>query len=302
MVTAARWRPLQPGEPIGVVALSGPIRQSEETLLAAGLAGLETWGHPLLLPPNLDANTGYLAGNDSERLHGLERLLDQGARVLLASRGGYGVTRLLDHLPWSRLVEEQVCLIGYSDLTALLNPLVARGGVVQVHGPMVAAGLGHDGNRRRLQRLLNGRQSRQLFRFPPSAVVRPGRVSGVAVGGNLSMLCALLGTGFEPSFQGTVLFLEEVNEPLYRIDRLLTQLASSGRLNDVKAIIGGSLKGCRPVHERNHGWRRLLAQVSPAGSAVVVGLPFGHGARNHAFPVGASVTVDTATGQITWSC
>ena len=79
----------------------------------------------MLLPPNLEATNDYLAGSDSERVHGLEWLLDRGARVLLASRGGYGVTRLMERLPWSRLVSEQVCVIGYSDLTALLNPLVA---------------------------------------------------------------------------------------------------------------------------------------------------------------------------------
>jgi muramoyltetrapeptide carboxypeptidase len=167
---------------------------------------------------------------------------------------------------------------------------------------MVAAGLDRTRYRKRLQRLLQGELiGKQLFRFSKDSVVRHGSVTGVAIGGNLTMLCSLIGTGFEPCYDGAVLFLEEVNEPLYCIDRLLTQLARSGRLSGVKAVIGGSLIGCRPYAERNRRWSQLLAEVTPEQAPVVVGLPFGHGARNMAFPVGAQVRVDTETGQITWS-
>jgi muramoyltetrapeptide carboxypeptidase len=296
----AQLSTLQADEPIGIVALSGPVR--DEALLAKGLAGLQTWGHPLLVAPNITARDSYLAGDDDQRLQGLEWLLDRGARVLVCARGGYGVTRLLHRLPWSRLIRDEVCLIGFSDVTALLNPLVARGGVIQVHGPMVTVGLDRRRYRNRLQRLLGGElEGKQLFRFGRQPVIRHGAVSGVAIGGNLTMLCSLIGTGFEPDYEGAVLFLEEVNEPPYRLDRLLTQLARSGRLSGVKAIIGGSLKGCRPVVERNQRWPQLLAESSPNGAPIVVGLPFGHGARNLAFPVGALVRVDTEAGQITWS-
>jgi muramoyltetrapeptide carboxypeptidase len=296
----AQLRALQADEPIGVVALSGPVR--EERLYAAGLAGLKTWGHPLLVAPNVTARDGYFAGDDEQRLQGLEWLLDRGARVLVCARGGYGVTRLLHRLPWHRLVRDEICLIGFSDITALLNPLVARGGVIQVHGPMVAVGLGRARYRDRLRRLVSGKlRGKHLFRFGRQSVARHGSVSGVAIGGNLTMLCSLIGTGFEPDYDGAALFLEEVNEPLYRLDRLLTQLARSGRLSGVKAIIGGSLKGCRPVDERNQRWQQLLVEASPNGAPVVVGLPFGHGVRNLAFPVGAQVRVDTEAGEITWS-
>ncbi len=298
-MVASKWRPLQPGEPIGVVALSGPVQPEQ---LAAGIGRLEAWGHPVLVAPNVSARFDYLAGDDDSRLAGLQWVLDQGARSIVAARGGYGVTRLLHRLPWQRLVRDQICITGYSDLTALLNPLATMAGAVQVHGPMVAGGLEPKVNRRRLHRLLRGDlQGKTLFRFSSRSVVRPGRCSGVMVGGTLTMFTALIGTGYEPDYRGAVLLLEEVNEPLYRLDRLLTHLRRSDSLSHVKAIVGGNLLGCRPFRERDRIWRRLLAEAVPDDAVVLAGLPFGHGARNMAFPIGAEVEIDTGAGTIVWS-
>jgi muramoyltetrapeptide carboxypeptidase len=97
-----------------------------------------------------------------------------------------------------------------------------------------------------------------------------------------------------------VLFLEEVDEPLYRLDRMLTHLRASATLLKVKALIGGSLRGCRPAAARPERWRRLLLEVAPEGAPVVTGLPFGHGADNRAFPIGAVVELDTRRGRVTW--
>lgn len=293
-----RFNVLQPGEPIGVVALSGPIKADR---LDIGLEHLKSWRRPLIVAPNLRQRHGYLAGTDSERLAGLLWVLDRGARLVIAARGGYGVSRVLADLPWQRLVEQQICFVGFSDLCALLNPLVASAGAVQVHGPMVAAGLHRASERRRLLRLLQGElEGNVLFRFSSQAVVRHGTVSGVSMGGNLTILASLIGTPHEPDLTGGVLFFEEVNEPLYRIDRKLTQLRCSGRLKHVKALIGGTLRGCRPIPDRTMAWRRLLAEAAPPSAAVVVGLPFGHGAGNMAFPLGVEVEVDTHTGTVTW--
>jgi muramoyltetrapeptide carboxypeptidase len=120
------------------------------------------------------------------------------------------------------------------------------------------------------------------------------------LGGNLSVLISLIGTPWEPDFDGCILFLEEVNEPLYRLDRLLTHLRSSGRLRNVKALIGGSLRGCRPASERPDVWRRLLLEAAPECAPVVVDLPFGHAKANLAFPIGATVEIDTKALQIVW--
>jgi muramoyltetrapeptide carboxypeptidase len=292
--------PLAPGEPIGVVALSGPVESPDA--LAEGLRTLEGWGHRLVLAPNIRSRDHYLAGDDDARLEGLEWVLGQGARVVMAVRGGYGVTRILPALPLHRLAARGTCFVGFSDATALLNAMVAAGAAPQVHGPMVAAGLSRRPNGERLRSILEGQLTGAvLFRFTQRRVIRGGSCEGRAVGGNLSLLESLIGTPFEPDLEGAVLFLEDVGEPLYRLDRMLTHLRSSARLRDVKALICGSLRGCGPVRERTETWRRLVAEAAPADAAVVVDLPFGHSARNLAFPVGATVEVNTDAGLVSWS-
>jgi muramoyltetrapeptide carboxypeptidase len=285
-------------EPIGVVALSGPV---EQAALARGLEVLKSFGFPVVLASNLEQRVGYLAGSDEARLKGLIGVLDQGARVLIAARGGYGSGRLLKRLPWERLSRDCICFVGYSDITAVMNALVGRAGGTQVHGPMVAAGLEDGRNATRLAAVLRGDLiGARLLSFGPSQVLRPGRCVGRAMGGNLSMLCTLVGTPFAPSYEGSVVFLEDVGEALYRLDRMLTQLACSGTFRGVKALISGSLHRCSGTGPRSSSWRNLLLRVAPPDAAVIVGLPFGHGKTNIAFPIGASVEVDTDSGSVTW--
>jgi muramoyltetrapeptide carboxypeptidase len=291
------WTPLQPSEPIGVVALSGPV---DPVKLDAGLEILRSWGHPVIEAANTRRQELYLAGEDSERVEGVAEVLDSGARVIVAARGGYGSTRILAEIPWRELEEKRATFVGFSDLTAVLNPMAARG-VVQVHGPMVAAGLTSRHNAGRLRSLLEGElRGEVIYRLPKKSVVRPGHARGTAIGGNLALLTALVGTPWEPEFDGSVLFIEEVDEPLYRLDRMLTHLKGSGRLRTVKALIGGSLRGCRPAVERPDVWRRLLLEAVPEDVPVVVDLPFGHGAANLAFPLGATVEIDTKTKRVVW--
>jgi muramoyltetrapeptide carboxypeptidase len=167
---------------------------------------------------------------------------------------------------------------------------------------MVAAGFERKPNAHRLHELLLGRLvGRELFPIPAGCVLRHGAAEGTAVGGNLSLLSALMGTPWEPDLNGAVLFLEEVAEPPYRLDRLLTHLRSSASFGGVKALIGGSLRACRPKSAVLARWSELLLESVPETVPVIVGLPFGHGARNLAFPVGASVKIDTRRGAVSWS-
>lgn len=291
------WRSLEPGEPIGVVALSGPV---DSVRLDAGVTALRSWGHPVELASNLRDRCGDLAGSDDARLNGLVGLLDRGVRTLIAARGGYGATRLLDRLPWPRMRDERVRLVGFSDLTALLNPLSSA--TVQVHGPMAAAGLDRPGNARRLHDVLFGRLvGETLFQAPPAVVVRHGRASGRSVGGNLSLLTSLMGTPWQPDFDDRVLFLEEVAEPPYRLDRMLTQLIGCGVLARVSAVVCGRLHRCRPHRACTERWTERFLAATDDAVPVVVGLPFGHGAVNLAFPIGDRVTVDTRRNRVLWS-
>lgn len=292
------WQSLEPGEPLGVVALSGPVAPER---LQRGLAVLESWGHPLFLAPNLGSSSDYLAGADDERLAGLDRVLNQGARIVFAARGGYGITRIADRLPWDRLREDRVCFVGFSDLTAVNNHLVQSGGAPQVHGPMVGFGLDRPANAERLFSVLRGELvGEPLFRFGSQSVLRHGRVEGPSLAFNLTMLATLTGTPHEPDLEGSVLFLEEVGEPLYRLDRMLTHLRRSGKLRGVKALICGSLHRCKPARDRQRIWRELVLQAVTDDVVVVTDLPFGHGAANMAFPIGVSVGLDTSAGVLSW--
>jgi muramoyltetrapeptide carboxypeptidase len=254
----------------------------------------------LELAPNLTAREGYLAGHDEVRLDGLNRVLDSGVRDIVSARGGYGITRLLDRLPWDRLTADGVRFVGFSDLTALLNPLATE--VPQIHGPMAAAGMTRRSNSERLLDVLRGGLTGEvLFRFPEKSVLRHGSVSGRSAGGNLSLLSSLMGTRWEPDLTDRVLFLEEVSEPPYRLDRLLTHLRGSASFPRVKALICGTLHACRPRDECVRRWSEMVLEATANHVPVVIGLPFGHGASNLAFPIGVEVTVDTARGEVSWN-
>lgn len=289
---------MRAGARIGVFALSGP---PDAAALAAGIRRLEAAGFVVLRAANLDDRDAYLAGGDEARVAGLAGLLDDGVDVLLAARGGYGALRALPLLPWQRLREWGGWLVGFSDLTALHAAAAAHGLPATLHGPVTTTLTRHEPSTERLLALLGGRAPRRLFRVPASRVVRPGVARGVAVGGNLSVLAALTATRFEPDLGGVVLFLEDVGEPGYRLDRLLTHLRLSSRLDSVKALIAGRLARCaRGEPGWRERWRRLLDEAAPPGAVVIEGLPFGHGTANLPFPLGVEVTVDTRRGEISW--
>jgi muramoyltetrapeptide carboxypeptidase len=281
-----------------VFALSGP---PDRDALAAGIRRLEAAGLEVRRAANLEERNAYLAGADAARVAGLAGLLDEGVDVLLAARGGYGALRALPLLPWARLREWGGWLVGFSDVTALHAAAAVHGLPASLHGPMGTTLARHEASAVRLLALLRGEAPRRLFRVPPSRVVRPGVAHGVAAGGNLAVLTSLAGTPFAPDLGGAVVFLEDVGEAGYRLDRLLTQLRLSSRLDSVKALIVGRLARCaRGEPGWRERWRRLLDEAAPPGAVVVEGLPFGHGATNLAFPLGVEVTVDTRRGEVSW--
>lgn len=289
-------RPLRPGSAVGIMAPAGP---ASGAALRAGVRILEGWGLRVVRGPNTTGRRGYLAGDDEQRLAGVRTLLASGVEVLMAARGGYGTARLLADMPWDELRSWGGWVVGFSDLTALHCALAGRSfPVATLHGPMLTGLASDPVGRRRLQGWLTGQPPAVLFRFARERVVRGGRARGRAIGGNLSVLASLLGTPFEPPWPGSVLFLEDVGEPLYRLDRLLTQLRLASRLSAVTAVVAGTLVGCgRGEHAWRRRWRDLLAEAAP-NAVVVEGAAFGHGSRNLAFPLGAAVEVDTGTGTV----
>ncbi|MGE5236918.1 MAG: S66 peptidase family protein [Acidobacteriota bacterium] len=289
--------PVPAGAKVGVFSLSGPVAAER---LAAGVRRLEEAGFRVLQAPNLRMRDAYLAGGDAERVAGLEWLLDRGVEVLLAARGGYGAMRVLPALPWARLASWSGWIVGFSDITAIHAAAGSRFPRATLLGPMAATLPRHPGSTGLLFDWLHGRAPERLFDLADGNVVRPGSASGLAIGGTLSILASLIGTGYEPEYSGAVLFLEDVGEPTFRLDRLLTQLRLSSRLARVEAIVAGRLSRCgRGEAGWRERWRALLAEAAPR-AVIVEGVPFGHGSRHVTVPLGVEVALDTRSGTITW--
>lgn len=236
---------------------------------------------------------GYLAGADQKRAgHLFDLMRDPTIGAVLCVRGGFGASRILPLLDLEALAAGERLLVGFSDLTCLLNALAAHG-LMTVHGPVVTQIPRLDeASQEELRSLLNGRPP-----WPASLKGRslcPGRARGPLLGGNLTMLCHLLGTGFLPSFSGAILFIEDTNEPPYRLDRLLTQLELAGILGQVAGVAVGDLtEDPDQAAELDQVAARRLAGL---GKPVVCGLPFGHGRRNRLLPVGAKAELDSDAG------
>lgn len=295
---AATARPFPPALPeggrIGLVALASPLdlRRAQR-----GLRALEQLGYEVVIPPNWSVRDAYLAGDDQARLASLTAVLAQDPHALIATRGGYGTMRLLPHVPWAKLADWGGWIVGFSDLTAMHAALATRFPFATLHGPMLGGLAGAPEQLAEVLGWLRGQRRHLLFRIPAGGVVRGGRARGVAVGGNLSMLAALVGTPFEPDYNGAILFLEDVGEPAYRLDRLLTQLTLSSRLTRVAAVIVGDMVRCGGERGWRQRFRRVLAEAAPQ-AVVAQGARFGHGSQNLAFPLGAEVEVDTTAGTV----
>lgn len=297
--------PVSPGARIGVAALSGPI---DPDRLDRGLATLRRLGFDPVPAANLRSKTELFAGTDTERLDGFHRLVaDDSIDAVIFARGGAGVMRLLPRIDWRLLERRPRAYMGYSDLTPFLHAVVDRLGLVAWHGPMVAADLarGPDGWTPELERsFLGALAGRPPEPIPVSGWLRPpetGGVSGRLAGGCLSLLASTQGTPWAPRTAGTVLFWEDVGEPLYRVDRMLTHLELSGSLTAIRGMIVGHcrLAGANArqgeMDEPAEQLRRALAEpLARFDWPVAFGVPAGHESPNLPLPLGLDVRLDPA--------
>ena len=280
---------LREGDLVGVIAPAGPVLPEQLAAIAPLYA---RHGLRVRLYPGCSASAGYLAGSDALRLADLHAALaDDDVAALHCLRGGYGAMRLLDGIDTDLLRAKPKLLIGYSDITAL-HALWCRHGVPSLHAPMPASDLikpGREADEAALFNLLrNGLRAGDVL----APVLEPGtlRVAGVAegrlIGGNLSLVAALLGTGFEWPTDDAVLFLEDINEELYRVDRLLTQLRLAGVLQAVRGFVLGSFT------EATAPTPLLREMLAAHGKPLLASWPSGHGTPNQPLPLGVRVRLN----------
>ncbi len=294
---------LRPGDTIGVILPAGPVR--DQTRAEQGLRLLRRMGYRLRLPATGPADPDYLAAPDNERLRTLHALwADEEVRALMAMRGGYGCLRIVDRLDLDVFRRHPKWLIGFSDVTVLHAALNRDAGLVTMHGPMVTTlAQTENDDLHRLFSLLAGEPT-GLRHTAAVEILRPGVCRGRLTGGNLSCLLSLLGTPWEPAWQDAIVLLEDTGEPMYRLDRMLTQLAAAGRLRQAAGLLLGGFDHpsgdtLETIRLQEQVWQRVLELTRDADFPVWANVPFGHGPRNAALPLGMEAEMNSLTGTLT---
>ena len=275
--------------PSGVELRTAALRLARQRLTALGFA--------VTLDPSVRARHQRFAGTDAIRLDTLYRVADAAPSVAMACRGGYGLTRLLDRIDWPRIarsVAQGTRWVGYSDLTALQLGLLAHTGAGSWHGPMACDDFGRSDEAGGLDEVtrdcfaeaMSGELEAVGFRTEAGFDGLAGR--GLLWGGNLALLVSLLGTPHWPKVKGGILFLEDIGEHPYRVERLLLQLHQAGVLQRQKAVLLGAFSDWRksPL-DRGYTLKSVVAQLrSVCATPVLTGLPFGHVPTKVMLPVG----------------
>jgi muramoyltetrapeptide carboxypeptidase len=289
-------RPLR----VGVVAPSSPYQEDRLSLGLEKLrgAGFEIVDDEALLP----GAHAYLNGSDDQRLHALRTLYTRAhCDVLWLARGGYGLTRLLPRLEADPLLDrDPPLLVGFSDGTALFSHLIKSHGRPSLHGPLATSVADADAAvMDALLQILGGNArgvAYPLLRALGSASAGP--IEGPGVGGNLCVFGHLIGTPSMPDLKGAILFLEEVGERPYRIDRMLTHLAAAGALDGLRACVVGHLTGCeeaanpKATRKAPNGLDVFRDRFLEWGIPLFSGLPFGHEAPNLPIPLGVPLRIE----------
>lgn len=292
---------LAPGATLGIIAPASPACDPLEIELGKSL--LEGLGFQVVLAPNALHNNRYLAGTDSERLSGLNQMfLNPAIDGLLCLRGGYGCLRLLTQIDYSIIRNNPKILVGYSDITALQLAIWKHAGLVTFSGPMLVSDFGREAGEYTLKHFHKALTSTSaLGVIPPapdikSEVLRPGRASGRLLGGNLTLIAATLGTPYEIDTRGAILFLEDVDEQPYRVDRLMQQLRLAGKFRYAAGVVFGEFVGCEADEDADSF--TLLEVLRDAMSDTAVpcyyGLAAGHGVNKATLPLGVKAEIDAA--------
>lgn len=285
-------RPLDDGDKVAIISPASIINPqlvdgAVDTLRAAGL-------NPVVAPHALDRSGNY-AGSAAHRLADITAALrDPSTRAILCSRGGYGAVHLLQSLACEPLADDPKWIVGFSDISAL-HALMSSRGIASIHASM-AKQLTHgpaDPLNRCLLSMLRG--ERPGLAFGPDSHNRHGQVRGRLVGGNLAVLAQLIGTPFDVFSPGTVLFIEDISEPIYKVERILYQLRLSGVLASLAGLIVGRFTGYQPDANYARMDDMVADMTAPYGYPVAFGAPVGHIDDNHPMIEGAEVELSVDT-------
>jgi muramoyltetrapeptide carboxypeptidase len=305
-----RPKRLAPGSRVALVAPAGPLLERDDLDRAGELC--RALGFTPARGEHAGKRHGYLAGSDEQRLADLNAALrDPGIDAIWCLRGGYGVTRILDQVDFAAAAAHPRAVIGYSDITALILALNRICGLVTYHAPMARTPLTRF-SREHFQRVLGAPAPAGRLEHPPApagvlvprspriVTLRGGTAEGPLVGGNLSLLHCLIGTRFAPDLEGALLFLEDIGEDLYRVDRMLAHLRMAGALDRVAGVIVGQFTDMkRGTGDGALGFDEVMATyLEPLGVPVALGFPIGHVDDQWTLPIGVRARLDAAAGEV----
>jgi muramoyltetrapeptide carboxypeptidase len=287
-----RAPPLRTGDIVGIVA---PARWLDAPTIEAAAQRLFDSQFVVRCPPELALRLHQFAGSDTDRVGAIEALFaDPAVKAIICAKGGYGSPRIVDALDYGLIGRNPKRFVGYSDVTALLLGIAQQAGLETYHGPMLvdAAGDLSAASRAHLLATLTDEPAPAAVAelLAPARVLRPGRAEGRLIGGNLSLLVNMIGTRTDFDPRGAILFLEDVDEHLYHIDRMLVHLKRAGKLDGIAALLIGEMTRLKdnaiPFGATVEAM--ALELLGDADLPIVANFPCGHGARQMTLPIGAA--------------
>lgn len=286
---------LQIGDTIGIVAPASPFDIDQ---FSSGVGLLESNGFKVRIPKKIFQKNGYFAGPDAQRASLFMEMFDDPViKAIICARGGFGSMRILPLIDYSRICNQPKILVGFSDVTALLTALYVQCGIVTFHGPVVASLPVID--EMSINALISALAQETPVELTASGgeVIRSGLGVGPVLAGNLTTLCHLIGTPFQPDSSGHILLFEDRGEAPYRLDRMLSHLQLAGFLDGIAGVGFGYFEDCGNPKEFK---RIIMERFRDAPYPVMTGIEFGHGKRNLTLPVGLVASLDTDQVRLTY--
>jgi muramoyltetrapeptide carboxypeptidase len=279
---------LMHGDTVGIVAPAGPFDPKK---FMKGKTVLESMGFRTFFDDGIFQKHGFFAGTDVKRGDQVNRLFaDPVIRAVICARGGYGSMRILPFLDFETIQKNPKIFVGFSDISVLLSVLNDRCGMVTFHGPVVTTLA--NAIEETVEAMFTVLTSNTILELKPEKgiVIKPGVSSGIMAGGNLTTLCHLVGTPYAPRFNGKILFIEDVGEVPYRIDRMLAQMKLAGCFEGLKGLVLGSFEECGQLDEI---FRIVQEMFKDVNIPILSGFEIGHGKINITVPIGIEATLDT---------
>lgn len=303
---------MRPGDTAGLITPSSYV--SDPDRLALAERTVRYFGLKPKFASNVRSRAGYLGGTIEQRLDDLHQMFrDPEVKAVFAIRGGYGSEQLLDRIDYDLIRKNPKIFLGYSDITAMHLAITKRAGLITFHGPVAVARFSPY-TQTYFRKALFETEPIGLVTNPPDSdplrpahtlrTVRPGKGSGPLTGGNLSLISTTMGTPFEIETRGRILFLEDIEEQPYSIDRMLTQLRLAGKFDGVAGVIFGECKDCRPrdyqpSFESTFSLGEVLDNIlGKLNVPVLSGLTIGHTDDQLTLPLGVMATLDATKGEL----